>query len=82
MKQINVARIKHGFVKLVVILFTLYSKQFLAKKRLRYLKKHLDKNPVLNTYDEIIKDHLNQGIVEKVPQRSRNGALTTTSSCN
>ena len=39
----------------------------LAKNRLRYLKKRLDKNPdVLNTFDEIIKDYLTQGIVEKV----------------
>ena len=43
----------------------------LAKNRLRYLKKRLDKNPdVLNTYDEIIKDYLTQGIVEKVPRLS------------
>ena len=43
----------------------------LAKNRLRYLKKRLDKNPdVLNTYDEIIKDSLTQGIVEKVPRLS------------
>ena len=38
---------------------------------MRYLKKRLHKNvDVLNTYDEIIKGYLNQGIVEKVPHLS------------
>ena len=45
---------------------------FLAKHRLRYFKKRLDKNPdVLNTYNEIIKDYLNKGIIEKVSHLSK-----------
>ena len=43
----------------------------LAQNRLRYLKKRLDKIPnILNTFDEIIKNYLTQGIVEKVPRLS------------
>ena len=38
---------------------------------MRYLKKRLNQNhDFLNIYDEIIKDYLNQGIVEKVPRLS------------
>ena len=42
-----------------------------AKKRLGYLQKQFDKNKTLfNDYDEIIKQYLNEGIVEQVDQDS------------
>ena len=48
-----------------------------TEKRLKYLKKKLDRNPeMLKKYDQIIKNQLDEGIVEKVVTKAVMGEVT------
>ena len=48
----------------------------LSEKRLMNLKKKLEKNDLLTQYDEIMKDQLNNGVLEKVTTKAIVGEVT------